>query len=260
MSTLRWKRRLGRLRPTGFSGRRDVILIYHSIGGGALSVAESQFLLQMQWLSEHAQVVTLDELLGAANPGGLRVVLSFDDGYETLYSKAMPEMAHFGFPGIVYLNSGYLSGDTHRPSEPALGHYPDEHFLLWSEADALLAAGWQVGGHGVEHLDLTTLDREQVVNQLLRCKHDIESHLRHPCEHFAYTWGHYNTQVRQDVVAVGYRSAVAGLHGPVRTRSDRHALPRVDVRSEYGLDDFVAIVTGRWDFLRIKQSLGAWLR
>jgi peptidoglycan/xylan/chitin deacetylase (PgdA/CDA1 family) len=214
----------------------------------------------MQWLHEHAQVVSLDDLLDTTNPGGLRVALSFDDGYETLYSKALPALSDYGFAAIAYLNSGRIGEDAHRPSDPAQGHYPGEHFLLWSEVAALLAAGWQVGGHGVEHLDLTTLDQPQVADQIARCKFEIESRLRHPCEHFAYTWGHYNAQARQAVVAANYRSAVAGLHGPVRTRSDRHALPRIDVRAEYDVDDFADIVLGRWDFLRLKQSVDQWLR
>lgn len=260
MNALTWKRRLGRLFPAAAATDRDVILIYHSVGGGPLSVPEAQFRLQMQWLHEHARVVSLDQMLGTANPGGLRVTLSFDDGYETLYSHALPVLAAHGFSAIVYLNSGLLGGDERRPSDPAAGHYPGEHFLHWFEVEALLAAGWLAGGHGVEHLDLTRLDSGQVADQLSRCKLEIESRLHRPCEHFAYTWGHYDAQVKQAVEAAGYRSAVAGLHGPVGRGAGRHALPRIDVRADYALGDFADVVTGRWDYLRLKQTLDQWLR
>jgi len=50
-------------------------------------------------------------------------------------------------------------------------------------------------------------------------------------------------------------SAVSGLHGPVLPASDRYALPRIDIRAEYELRDFADVVSGRWDYLGLKQRL-----
>lgn len=255
MSALIWKRRLGML----FSGRsvvpRDVILIYHSVAGGVLSIPELRFHEQMAWLKEYARVVTLDELVDTPNTKGLRVVLSFDDGYCTLHDRVHPVLAALNFPAIVYLNSGLMSEDQRLPSNTQLGHYPGEHFLTWSEATYLAEHGWMVGGHGVDHVDLTKTMAEETHRQLVDCKAQIEAKLGVPCVHFAYTWGHYTKQVRAAVAAAGFRSAVAGLHGPVTHISDRFALPRVDIRANYELQDFIDVVTGRWDFLGLKQRV-----
>ncbi len=255
MSTLCWKRRLGWLLGGRLAAQRDVILIYHSVSGGALSVPEARFCAQMAWLKDHACVTTLDALLDAPNPGGLRVVLSFDDGYRTLHDIVHPILAAQGFPAIVYLNSGLLGEDQHFPSRPELGHYPDEHFLTWREAAYLAGHGWMVGGHGVDHVDLTKTSLEETHRQLIDCKAKIEARLDVSCEHFAYTWGNYTPQVRAAVANVGFRSAVAGLHGPLTQASDRFALPRVDIRAGYELRDFIDVATGRWDYLGLKQRL-----
>jgi hypothetical protein len=53
----------------------------------------------------------------------------------------------------------------------------------------------------------------------------------------------------------GYASAVSGLHGPVTSAADVYALPRIDIRAEYELRDFADVVTGRWDYLGLKQRL-----
>jgi hypothetical protein len=45
------------------------------------------------------------------------------------------------------------------------------------------------------------------------------------------------------------------MHGPPTSNSDPYALPRIDVRDEYELRDFADVVTGRWDFLGLKQRL-----
>ena len=76
----------------------------------------------MAWLKDHAHVVTLDQLLNAPNPGGLRVVLSFDDGYRALHDTVQPILAAQGFPAIAYLNSGLLGEDQHLPSKIGRAH------------------------------------------------------------------------------------------------------------------------------------------
>ncbi len=234
---------------------RDVILIYHSVAGGALSTPEVRFREQMDWLRDNAQVMTLDTLLNTPNNGELRVALSFDDGYRTLYDTAYPALAERGFPAIVYLNSGLLGEGQHFPSTPELGHYPGEYFLTWGEVAHLCAHGWAVGGHGVDHLDLTRASATEIRRQLVDCKAQIEDRLNTTCHHFSYTWGRYSPLVRAAVMAAGFRSAVSGLHGRVMSSSDRYALPRIDIRPEYELCDFVDVVTGRWDYLGIKQRL-----
>lgn len=255
MSALVWKRRLGRLFGGRPAAQRDIILIYHSVAGGALSAPEALFREQMDWLRDHARMVTLDELLDAPNPGGLRVTLSFDDGYSALHDTVHPILTAQGFPAIVYLNSGLLGEDQHLPSRPELGHYPDEHFLTWSEAAEMAGQGWTAGGHGVDHVDLTKTPAEETHRQLVDCKAQIEARLGVSCTHFAYTWGHYTPQVCAAVASVGFRSAVSALHGPVTQTSDRFALPRVDIRADYELRDFIDVVTGRWDFLGLKHRL-----
>ena len=41
--------------------------------------------------------------------------------------------------------------------------------------------------------------------------------------------------------------------------SDRFALPRVDIRTDYELRDFIDVMAGRWDYLGLKQRLARML-
>ncbi len=260
MNSLLWKRRLGRLFGSRDATRRDVILIYHSVAGGPLSTPEARFREQMAWLRGNARVITLSELLDTPNPGELRVVLSFDDGYCSLHDAVHPILTAQGFPAIAYLNSGLLGENQHLPSRPELGHYPNEHFLTWCEAAHLAGHGWTIGGHGVDHVDLTQTLAEETLRQLVDCGAQIEAKLGISCRHFAYTWGYSTPRVRAAVGAAGFHSAVGALHGPVTSSSDRYALPRVDIRADYELRDFIAVVTGRWDYLGLAQRLTGRLR
>lgn len=256
MSSLAWKRRLGRLlghlAPTG---PRRVILLYHALGPLAPAVTPANFREQLGWLADHAELVSLPELLRDAAPPALRVALSFDDGYASLHDEVAPVLQQHGTSATVYLNTAHIGEQQRQGSDPAQGHYPGQQFLLWSEVQALRAAGWCIGSHGVAHLDLSRADPALAGRELHDSKSAIEARLQAPCEHFAYTWGRYTAQLQQQVREAGYRSAAAAIHGPLRAGSNPFALPRIDIRSEYALPDFIAAVTGRWDWLGCKQRL-----
>jgi peptidoglycan/xylan/chitin deacetylase (PgdA/CDA1 family) len=255
LSPLLLKRLLGTLLRNQGKAARDGILIYHSVGGGPMSTPVSAFEAQMGWLAENAAVVSLDELLDIPNPGNLRIALSFDDGYRSLHDVVAPILAARKFPAIVYLNSGLAGEDRHLPSRADLGHYPNEHFLTWGEVEELAKLHWSVGGHGIEHVDLTKLSVAEARNQVAGCKAEIEGRVGLGCRHFAYTWGRFSPSVSAVVADAGYCSAASGLHGALMPDSDRFALPRMDIRADYQLRDFVDVVTGRWDYLRLKQRL-----
>lgn len=263
MSTnLRRKRFLGKICKLFQSkGKvRSVILIYHSVGGGGASTKVEEFCDQMAWLSENAEVVSLDTLLGenfnvirrSAN-SKIRVALTFDDGYRTVHDVVAPILSKYSFPATVYVNTGHIGNFDHQPSSTFLGHYPDEFFMTWDEVVNLHSKGWTIGSHGVQHLDLNMQEEKTVELQLSESKHAIRHALGAECQHFSYTWGHYNAAVRSSVVAAGYCSSVAGWHRPVDSISDQFALPRLDIRANYELRDFIDVVEGAWDFIGFKQ-------
>jgi peptidoglycan/xylan/chitin deacetylase (PgdA/CDA1 family) len=87
-----------------------VILCYHGIGesGNPLGVAPTRelFEAQMRFLRENYRVASLDEacreLSGGAKsePG---VVITFDDGYRSTYTVALPILQKYRLPATVYL-------------------------------------------------------------------------------------------------------------------------------------------------------------
>lgn len=257
-NSLKWKRRIGipfsLLQSKGAA--RRAILIYHSVGGGPMATDAARFREQMAWLAEHTEVVSLDALLAGDATGGakIRVALTFDDGYRSVHDTAAPILAEYGFLATVYLNSGHIRDGEHEASDAEQGHYPDEQFMCWDEVLKLQDKGWGIGSHGVEHLDLTLQPDEVVMRELADSRAEIEQHTGIACKHFSYTWGHHNETVRHAVAAAGYCTAVAGEHRPLGIGDQRFELPRLDIRREYNIDDFIAVASGDWDYLGFYQS------
>jgi len=265
MNTIRIKRTLAQLWALNSLKRpRRVILYYHAIGEGPDAMSQSQFRSQMEWLVTHAEVLPLDDLLADMGETPLRAAISFDDGYASVAAQAEPVLSDLDVSATVYLNTGWISEGGRRASEPALGHYPGEHFMSWEDVKLLASRRWIVGSHGIEHLDLTAVDDARITVELRDSKRTIEDRLEIKCRHFAYTWGRYTRRVQRAVEEAGYQTAASAIHCPLKNTNDRYALPRIDISKQYSLDDFQAIIRGDWDFLgsiqrirRVAQGL-AW--
>jgi peptidoglycan/xylan/chitin deacetylase (PgdA/CDA1 family) len=87
------------------------IVMYHNIDGDSdYSITSPQFIKQMDYLKEQGyQTLTLDEIIafreGKEFPTSEKVIaLTFDDGYNSLYHIAYPELKKRGFHAIAFVS------------------------------------------------------------------------------------------------------------------------------------------------------------
>ena len=249
-----FKRLVGRfVRVIGATRPRSVVLIYHAVGSGPTSLPLDRFQEQVEWLRRNARVVSIDTLLAGDGTSGLQVALTFDDGYACIAKGVAPVLREAAMPGTVFVNTSCVGDAQSIRSDDSKGHVAGEDFLVWDDICAMRDMGWIIGSHGADHVDLTRLPDPEIRVQLRQSKAAIEERLGTECRHFAYTWGNHDARVRAAVKECGYDSAVAGVHGPVLPSSDRYAIPRIDIRSDYELEDFIAAVRGDWDYLGLVQ-------
>jgi len=83
------------------------------------------------------------------------VVLTFDDGYLSVYKLAYPLMHRFGFRGVVFVPT-HLVGDV----------FEGERILSLFELKLLQWSGWEIGSHTASHSNLTTLTNERIRTEL----------------------------------------------------------------------------------------------
>ncbi len=234
--------------------RRRVVLLYHAVGGGVWAIDEKAFVQQMELIADETRAISLVQALGTDVERPLEVALTFDDGYASVFSRAFPILKSLGLTATVFLNTGLVGLKQRTLSDSQAGHYPGEEFLLWSEVDALLDAGWMMGSHGAHHLDHSREPASVVKRELSESKNRLEEILPGSCLYFAYTWGRHTPELRRLVAEAGYHWGLAGAHGPVRQSSDPFAIPRINVDRTYTLDDLKAVLRGDWDYLRFIQA------
>jgi peptidoglycan/xylan/chitin deacetylase (PgdA/CDA1 family) len=148
------------------------------------------------------------------------IVVSFDDGYVSHYTRAAPALKRLGWPGVLNLevnnvrNPGNIS--PHR-------------------VEALIRDGWEVDSHTVTHPDLTALAPDQLRRELVESRSWLRRRFHVPVDYFCYPSGRFDATVVAAVRRAGYRLATttqAGLASPGRPLE----LARIRVDGADGVD------------------------
>ena len=205
-------------KPKVVSGTHDSpvpILMYHVVSSpqpGApypdLYTPKSVFAAQMKGLAHRGyHGVTLGRVYdywrrGYALPSK-PIVISFDDGYLSHYSKAMPVLKALGWSGVLNLEI-----DNVRPGD-----------LTASQVRGLIAAGWEVDSHTLTHPDLTTVSDSQLRQELAGSRAYLRKHFHVPANFFCYPAGRYDSRVVAAVKAAGYKAATTTQPGLASPRS-----------------------------------------
>jgi peptidoglycan/xylan/chitin deacetylase (PgdA/CDA1 family) len=155
LKSIFYKRFIGKVIPSRKAASRKVILTYHAVGDGTLSISLNQFKEQMKWLKENASVVSIEEILNTSDTEDLHVCLTFDDGYACLLDTVALILEEQNFPAITYVNPGVILDDKRAPAMPEQGYYPNEPFLSWEDIQKLTLKNWTIGSHNYYHLNQT---------------------------------------------------------------------------------------------------------
>jgi peptidoglycan/xylan/chitin deacetylase (PgdA/CDA1 family) len=204
------------------------ILMYHVIAAPppaapfpGLYVPSQEFAEQMQALKDAGwHAVTLDQVeaywrrgvpLGAGKP----IVLSFDNGYQSQYTQALPVLRRLGWVGDENMQ---LTGLP--PSQGGLGQ---------EEIHGLVAAGWELDTQGFSHADLITLDAEQLHYQVAVARQVVQQRYHVPVNWFCYPSGDYDPTVIAEVRAAGYTGSTTVVPGWAHRGDDPYRLHRLRV-------------------------------
>jgi len=253
---------LGRAFKTDFCGRIP-ILMYHGVREGVsaahpyyeTNISPSVFAQHMKYLRDTGyQAMDIDEAIRGVQQGHAchkGIVITFDDGYRDVYTKAYPILKECGFTATTFLPTGFIS-DRRANSQ-------NEDFMTWSEVRELVSHGFRFGSHTVTHPQLKGLALRTIDFEVGRSKQEIEDKIGIPVKSFAYPFAFpqsdktFRQSLRQLLEKHGYQNGVCTVIGTAGSQDDQFFLPRLPVNSYDGLDLFRAKLEGGYDWLRVPQ-------
>lgn len=169
------------------------ILCYHRFGngGGKMTISAAAFAQQLDWLARNGyRVIPLADLAGflqgrQALPQR-SVVITIDDGYESVHRIALPLLRKHGFPATLFAYTDFIgSGDA----------------LSWAQLQELADSGLvDVQAHSKSHANL--IDGPADPRYAARLEAEtrtprelLERRLSTPVQHYAYPYGDANQAV-----------------------------------------------------------------
>ena len=217
-----------------------------------LTVTTADFDQQLTWLQKHGyHSISQTELFDAFYYGKALpthpVMLTFDDGYEDVYTDALPVLLAHHYRGVFYIITGMIGG----------------RYMTWAQVRTLARVGMQIASHTIHHVNIGDPPMgTSTQSELVLSKQTLEKRLGEPIQFFCYPVGepfHHDTLARQQKVLMdlfndGYVSATLdpfSMFSAVQNAQTPYQLNRIRVSGGESIDAFIGILN---ETLRISSA------
>jgi peptidoglycan/xylan/chitin deacetylase (PgdA/CDA1 family) len=208
-----------------------------------LTVTRTNFDAQLSWFQQHGyHSITQTELFDSLYYGKALpthpMILTFDDGYEDVFTDALPVLLSHHYRGVFYIITGMIGGN----------------YMTWNQVRALAQDGMQIASHTIHHVNVgqppagTSTQKE-----LLFSKETLETQLRQPIQFFCFPSGEpfHNDPVYEqrivlaDLFADGYVGATLdpfSYDSVIQNAQTPYQLPRIRVSGGESMQLFTSIL------------------
>lgn len=239
--------------------REIAILAFHKIGAPPPSgweswnyVPERIFASQLQFLRDGGwEWIDAAALVSAMDDPALlprrAVLLTFDDGYRSMRTVALPILERFAAPSVLFVPTAYVGGQNTFDA----GIEPDEEICDWADLRALAAAGVSIQSHSVSHPRFSELSPEHQEEEARHSKAVLEDQLGSPVELLAFPYGDdgsldgagnglHHAAMAAMLARSGYRGACLYGGGPTRLpATERYRLTRIAMGPDSDLGELL---------------------
>jgi len=206
---------------------------------------------------ESITVKTLAECLRAEDTASLsrRFVLTFDDGARNTFEHAYPVLKELGCTATFYVPTDYIGKTSEWRKR-------DRTFDIMSEGEILhlFSEGFEIGSHGCQHSDLTSLNDEELDAQMLKSKAKLSSIIGSEVATFAYPYGLFNVRAIESARKAGYGAACSTIRGAMQDSEHAFALKRIMITEGTSSLRLRYFISGLLDFEHRKEFNAAVLR
>ena len=218
------------------------ILMYHSIGENTLfsSVAPKDFEKQMEYLKQNNfNVVSIETLYNYLLDGTIplkTICLTFDDGYFDNFEIAFPLLQKYNFPATIFVNTHFMGKEIDRRGVKS-------KIFGWNESKIMESSGIiDIEPHTINHIKLHKSSDEEIEEEIIGCKNEIEKTLNKKCIFFAYPSGKYTQNVIEILKKNEFKLAFTVHKGLVWLTDNTLLLHRNSIDSGVGRYQFSKIV------------------
>ena len=161
------------------------------------------------------ETITFKDLLDHIDFGRVlpekSVIITSDDGFESLYKNAFPILKKYDYKMTVFLATNYIKETEEKRTKNYFDSdrpVPMRPMLIWPEVIEMDSYGCEFLSHSANHIRMGLADEEVFLNELTVSKEDIESRLKKDVLFFAWPYDNHSEEKWPLIEKAGYRGAV----------------------------------------------------
>lgn len=222
--------------------QRDIhILMYHHVAPVKLCGGLRPFVVSPERFRMHLDLLqdlgctavslgsVFERLIDGLGLPTRAVALTFDDCPTSLLEHAVPELIQRRMTGTFFVPAGKLGRSNDWDSGNG---YPPVPLMGEREVRELSAAGFEIGSHGMSHMNLRTIPWTAAERETRESREVLEDLLSVPVRVFAYPFGEYPRDHARLCRDAGYDGACSIFSPAKHVLSDRYAMRRVLVHTD----------------------------
>ena len=209
------------------------ILMYHNTSeeepASGMNIKPETFKKQLKYLISKKYTFLKVSDLPNFHPTVNHVVLTFDDGFVSNYTYIFPILKKYKIPATIYLTPNIHTSN-----------YLNEDQIKDMQDSGLI----EFGAHTMNHINLTKVDNDTALKEIIDSKKAVEDLTDVPCLSFAYPYGRFEQRHIQMVEEAGFTTAVTTKKQIVAFKDSHHlALPRLSVSGQIDSTQFYLLMT-----------------
>lgn len=222
-------------------GDHAIVLVYHHVSDetpASTSVSPAVFDSHLAYVEQNDfTVLPLAQIVSALRndePLPQRAIaFTFDDGYESILTEAMPRFAKRNWPFTVFVSTDAINKRY-------------SGFMDWSDLRQIEANGGTIANHTGTHDHLVrrrqgesaSAWQQRVIADIETSQTTLEKELDRPVRLFAWPYGEFDPALESIVAELGY-AAFGQQSGPAGRESSLQSLPRFPMATGFAdLDSF----------------------
>jgi peptidoglycan/xylan/chitin deacetylase (PgdA/CDA1 family) len=169
------------------------------------------------------------------------ILLTFDDGYATVFETAFPVLQRAGFVATIFIVTGQINGTNVWDADER-----QQRLLSAEQIRALHGAGFEIQSHTVNHARLPDVSADVAFSELVDSRTDLERLLGVPVRVICYPFAAHTAAVETLAASAGYELGVTIRRRLNRDATNPFALRRIAVTYR------TSVARLAWDLYRLR--------
>ena len=241
-----------KLIPFGNNKVSIPVLMYHSISNdnNKISVSVLNFKKQMRFMHSLGYMgCSLNKI--NSNTSKKKIVITFDDGYENIFTKAMPVLKELDFSATCFIVSkkiGYFN-DWDKNQK----NFKKKRIMNKKQIKNWIKNGFEIGSHSMDHYNLNNLSSIQKKIQILKPKQFFKTNYGINIQSFSYPFGCYNEDCLK-ILKRNYKFAVTTKRSRYnKGKFNPLEIPRVPVNSNTSIFKYFLKIATFYEDVKFKR-------